>query len=355
MAQSQPLLTSPPDPMASDIDTRRRRFHDFEQLAYSRSPPLPDTLEEFWTQIPLADSWQSRTLVVRPKPVTVDSFAQYPRITTSRTPKRPIIIHFHGGSFTTGSPLQLSHPARLFAWYFNATVICPSYRLVPEHPWPAAMKDGMELVQAISSRPDLLYGANPSHGFILAGVSAGAVIAAVVAGLLYNDSETYPLVRPLTGAYLSVPILFTESMVPPEYKDAWTSRQDNSQSEYPNVNAMTREMGCADSDFGSPWFSPINFFTREGSSSAKYPPTYLQATGLDPVRDDAVIFEKMLAACDIPTKMHIFPDDGHDALSCFNLVFEPRSKNPNFSEETMDGIAWLLGMERRIESQTARE
>lgn len=341
---AEPHPTSPHESMASDLATRRRRFNDFEQLAYSRSPPLPDNLEEFWTDIPLGDSWLSRTLVVRPKPVTVDSFAQYPRISTSRTPKRPIIIHFHGGSFTTGSPLQLSHPARLFAYQLNATVICPSYRLAPEHPWPAAMKDGMELVQAISSQPHLLFGANPSHGFILAGVSAGAVIAAVVAGLVYNQPTEHPLSRPLTGAYLSIPILFTDAIVPSEYRDVWTSRQDNRQSEYPNVNALVEEIGCTDSNFISPWFSPINLFTGEGSSSAKFPPTYLQATGLDPVRDDAIVFEKMLAAREIPTKIDVFPDDGHDTLSCFNLVFEPRSRSPTLSEGTMEGIAWLLRM-----------
>lgn len=339
---AEPQFASPSDPMAPDLETRRRRFNDFEQLAYSRSPPLPDTLEEFWTDIPLADSWLSRTLVVRPKPVTIDSFAQYPRITTSRTPKRPIIIHFHGGSFTTGSPLQLSHPARLFAYQLNATVICPSYRLAPEHLWPAAIKDGMELVQAISSQPQLLFGANPSHGFILAGVSSGAVVAAVVAGLVSNQPTEFPISRPLTGAYISIPILFTDTIVPSEYRDVWTSRQDNSQSEYPNVSAMVREIGCTDSDVTSPWFSPINLFTGDGSSSAKFPPTYLQATGLDPVRDDATVFEKMLAASGIPTKIHVFPDDGHDTLSCFNLVFEPKSRNPTISEGTMEGIAWLL-------------
>lgn len=339
---AHPEYSSRLDLETLDIDARRQNFQDFEELASSRLPPLPNTLEAFWTDVTLADSWVSRTLVVRPKPVTMESFAQYPRITTSRTPKRPLIVHFHGGSFTTGSPLHLSHPARLFAYHFNATVICPSYRLAPEYPWPAAMKDGMELVQVISSQPELYHGANPSHGFILAGVSAGASIAAVVSGLISTDPVQYPLLRHLTGVYLSIPILLTRSIVPNKYKDIWTSRHDNDQSKYPNVDTITTEMGCTDHDFTSPWFSPINLFTREDSNSIKYPPTYLQATGLDPVRDDAVVFEKMLAAHEVLTKLHVFPDDGHDTLSSFNMVLQPRSSDPTIEEGTLDGIAWLL-------------
>lgn len=340
MAESQSASSS--EFVPPDVEIRRKNFEEFEKLAYSRSPPLPDTLEEFWTDIRLSDTWLSRTLVVRPKPVTVDSFAQYPRITTSRSPKRPIIVHFYGGSFTTGSPLQLSHPARLFAYHFNATVICPSYRLAPEHPWPAAMKDGMELVQAIASQPNLYFGANASHGFILAGVSTGATIAAVVAGLVSNDSDQYPLSRPLTGVYLSVPILFTDSIIPVQYRATWTSRQDNAQSRYPDVDAILQEINCTEKDVISPWFSPVNLLGGDEATGAKYPPTYLQAMGLDPVRDDAIVFEKILAAQGIATKLNVFPDDAHDTLSCFNLVTQPRSQSPTLEEGTMEGIAWLL-------------
>lgn len=272
----------------------------------------------------------------------VDSFAQYPRITTSRTPKRPLIVYFHAGSFTTGSPLQLSHSARLFAQHFNATVICPSYRLAPEHPWPNAMKDGLELVRAIVSQPQLYHGANPSHGFILAGISVGATLAAVVAGLVSNDSIQYPLPRPLTGVYLAIPILLTESTIPQEYRHIWTSRTENHQSRYPNVEKITKEMGCEQADFMSPWFSPIDSFVGDKTGDTHFPPTYLQAGGLDPVRDDSVVFEKMLQDHDVPTKLDILPEDGHDGLSTFNLVFPPKSTNPTMEEATLDGIAWLL-------------
>lgn len=330
------------DPTITDINTQRRNFRDFENLANSRLPPLPEALEEYWTEITLTDSWSSRTLVVRPKPVVIDSFAQYPRITTSRTPKRPLMILFHGGGFITGSPLQLAHPARLFAHYFNVTVICPSYRVAPEHPWPAAMKDGLEFVQTVASQVHLLQGANPSHGLIVGGISTGATIAAIVAGLICSDPVQYPLARPLTGVYLSIPILFTESIVPHEYHNVWKSRTENFQSRYPNVETITKEMGCTDTDFQSEWFSPVNLLSGENPRSTRYPPTYLQAGGLDPVRDDAVVLEKILAVHQVSTKLDIFPNDGHDALSSFNMVLPTRSSEPTMEDGTLDGIAWLL-------------
>lgn len=337
-----PPFASLADHTATDTNTQRQNFQNFEQLANSRLPPLLETLEEYWTDIPLPDSWLSHTLVVRPKPVVVDSFAQYPRITTSRTPKRPLMVYFHGGSFITGSPLQLVHPARLIAQSFNATVICPSYRLAPEHPWPSATRDCLELVQAISSQPHLYQGANPSHGFVLAGVSVGANMAAVVAGLTSSDPAQYPLLRPLTGLYLAVPILLTEQMIPQEYREIWTSRIDNRQSRYPDVDTITKQIGCTEADLTSPWFSPINILGGERPTSIRYPPIYLQAGGLDPVRDDAVVFQRILTAHEVPTKLDVFSEDGHDALSSFNLVFPPRSKSPTIEEGTLDGILWLF-------------
>lgn len=330
------------DTMAADTDTRRQNFQDFENLAHSRLPSLSEALEEYWTEIRLADSWVSRTLVVRPKPVVVDSYAQYPRITTSRTPKRPLMVYFHGGSFVAGSPLQLAYPARLFAQHFNATVICPSYRLAPEYPWPAATKDALELVKAISSQVQLYHGANTSHGFILGGISVGANIAAVVAGLVASDPVQHPMSRPLTGVYLAAPILVTKSILPKEYQGIWTSWEDNNQSKYPNIEDLTKDMACTESDFASKWFSPINGLSGEQLTSKRFPPTYLQAGGLDPARDDAIIFERILAAHEVPTKVDIFPNDGHDALSSLNLVFPPRSSDPTIEEGTLDGISWLL-------------
>lgn len=331
--------------MALDSETRRKDVHEVGRQGCPKLPPLLDTLEEFWTNIPLGDSWLSHTLVVRPKPMMVESFLNSPRITTSRTPKRPLIVLFHGSGLGAGTPLHLALPARLFAERFNATVLCPSYRLAPEHPWPIAMRDGIEVMQFISSQSYIQYGANLSHGFIVAGTSVGGQIAAVIAGLTSNEPLRYPLQRPLTGIYISCSMLLIDSIVPPKYKDIWTSRHDNRDAEHfstADVDAVIRNMGCKDKDFVSSTFSPINLFTRQGSDRVSFPAAYIQAMSLDPVRDDAIVFEKVLAAHQIPTKIDVFPNEPRSTFSGFDAISGTRSKNPIVEEATIEGIKWLL-------------
>lgn len=326
------------------VHARRKELADLEQLANSKLPPISDSIEQFWVDIALSDGWQSSTLVVRPKPQKGASYLDSPRITTSKTcQKRPLIIHFYGGGFACGSPLQVSLAARYFAQQFDATVLCPSYRLVPEHPWPQGLKDGMDIVQQVSSNETYHYGADPAHGFIIGGVSAGAGVAAVIAGLTSNDAASYPLPRPLTGVFVSIALLIVDEIVPTEYKSLWTSREDNRHSESlstASIEGLLVNLACT--DYKSPWFSPVNLATSNDSGLTRHPPTYLQAGMLDSLRDDVVIYERILAKAGVKTKMHVFPNDGHSALTCFNVLFETKSKNPTIQEATMEGMQWLV-------------
>jgi acetyl esterase/lipase len=84
-------------------------------------PPLSDSLEELEIQIPVSDGWQSRTIIVRPKPHV--------------KAKRPLIVHFYGGGMIVGEPEQLLSAARAFAEVYGAVVALPSYRLTPDVQW----------------------------------------------------------------------------------------------------------------------------------------------------------------------------------------------------------------------------
>lgn len=310
-----------------DMIPRRKGMTDFEQLAYTKLDPLSPKLEETWVDIPLKDGWLSHTLVVRPKHNTAQ--------------KRPLIVDFYGGGYMVGSPIQLALPARIFAEKFNATVLCPSYHLAPEHPWPKCMEDGLELLQIVAADTRYHFGADLSHGFIVGGISAGGGIAAVAAGLLTAEPEKYPIARPLTGVFLSVAGIFHQTIVPPEYRDLWTSREDNRHVEGLNTAVCEQiYLTWNVTDFSSPWFSPINSFTASGSIPKNHPPTYLQAMGYDPLRDDSIVYEKVLAASGIRTKIHLFPDDVHNAFTSMSVGF--KSTNPDIREGTLEGMTWLV-------------
>jgi monoterpene epsilon-lactone hydrolase len=75
-------------------------------------------------------------------------------------PDRTILYHF-GGGFTLGSPEEYLPINGFLAEHCQARVICPNYRLAPEHPFPAAIDDVTNVAKALWStlaKPPMIAG-----------------------------------------------------------------------------------------------------------------------------------------------------------------------------------------------------
>ena len=59
----------------------------------------------------------------------------------TQVPRRAAIIHVHGGWFNWGTAQSARHFAGQIARSAGANVLIPDYRLAPEHPFPAAVRD----------------------------------------------------------------------------------------------------------------------------------------------------------------------------------------------------------------------
>jgi monoterpene epsilon-lactone hydrolase len=91
------------------------------------------------------------------------------------------ILYFHGGGFVIGSPdTALSLTGALVA-RSGIRALSLDYRLAPEHPFPAAVEDGLEAYRA------LLAGGEDPAKIALAGDSAGGCLA-VTTCLLARDA-----------------------------------------------------------------------------------------------------------------------------------------------------------------------
>ena len=92
-------------------------------------------------------------------------------------------------------------------------------------------------------------------------------------------------------------------------------------------------------DRGNELFSPLNFKTGH----AGLPPTFLQICGADPLRDEALIYERVLREEEgIKTKVNVYPGLPHGFWSVFNTL--PSSRK--FVEESVKGVQWLLEQKR---------
>lgn len=314
-----------------DIDAIRAQMEQ-EETRGSAALPLIDGLEEFWTTIALPDGWVSKTLVIRPK---------------SLSGSNPLIVAWHGGGWFLGSPNMCRRPGREWAQKYGAVVVCPSYKLSPENPFPAPTKSAWDIMVDISKSAESVFGANLDAGLIVSGWSAGGNLAAVITGIsLCGDSgdlDHEELAKPLTGAFLNCPLLLTDGMIPQEYKHDFTSLVDNCTSEGLDSAGVKMMYDFLAPNIHSPWYSAFNAIRLADERNISYAttlPIYIQVAQLDPLRDDGILFSKFVASKGFKTKLDIFSLDGH--IGWTTMPLPSKSVNPTPEEATMAAIEWIM-------------
>jgi acetyl esterase/lipase len=197
------------------------------------------------------------------------------------------VLFLHGGGFIAGTPSTqrklvgaIARDARVRVWSFD-------YRLAPEHPFPAALDDGLAAYREILDRIDLTR-------LILMGESAGGNLAA--SGLLAARDAGLPLpaavvlMAPFTDLTMSAPSIEENTgkdILTPAFvetcRDAYVGRHDPSDQR------------------ASPLFGDLSGL----------PPTLLQVGDLDLIRDDSVRFAAAAKAAGSPADARVWPDVSH--------------------------------------------
>ncbi|KAG8625758.1 hypothetical protein KVT40_006159 [Elsinoe batatas] len=244
----------------------------------------------------------------------------------------PLVVLAFGGGFVFGNVLQMGTTARVLNDLYGATVVCISYRLAPEHPWPQSHEDAWDSLVWIASNASSL-DADVSKGFVIGGASAGANISAVLAQRSLSDK----LAAPLTGVWLNMPMIFkTPDNVPEGYRSLYLSHEQN--ADVPgllNKSALQFIRSAVKGDGSSPMFSPVN----AERPHVGMPPVFFQACGMDVVRDDALVYERMLRDNGVKTKLIVYAGvpHGHQTL------FPSLAKSKQARLDTVEGIGELLG------------
>ncbi|GKT50138.1 AB hydrolase superfamily protein [Colletotrichum spaethianum] len=169
--------------------------------------------------------------------------------------------------------------------------------------------------------------------FILGGVSAGGNLAAVTAQKWVSEKK-----KPtLKGVWLGVPWIMERETVPNKYSDLWISREQNDQSFVINSSTISSLLDSYQPDVHSPDFSPFN----NASPHQGLPPVYFQVCGQDPLRDDGLIYEKVLREHNVSTKIDVYPGVPHG----FADLFPGFSLSVGYLRDSMRGFGWLHGVE----------
>ncbi|KAF8583022.1 hypothetical protein K439DRAFT_1661517 [Ramaria rubella] len=247
----------------------------------------------------------------------------------------PILVWFHGGGFRMGDLQFDDGILRLICKTNRVSCVNVEYRLAPEHPFPIPMQDSYDALKWIATNTSSISG-DLTKGFMVGGVSAGGNFAAVLALKARDDPS---LKGKLTGQVLQVPILCPHPVFPEKWKSELLSTEQNKDAP---ILTPTQLLEYYDDykapDLTSPDIAPLLASSHEG-----LPPAYVQVCGLDPLRDEGFLYEKVLRENGIPTKIECYPGLPHG----FWAVAPSISLSKKYREDTLRGIKWLIERKKK--------
>ncbi|EMC98864.1 hypothetical protein BAUCODRAFT_31136 [Baudoinia panamericana UAMH 10762] len=245
----------------------------------------------------------------------------------------PLYVMFHGGGFCIGGVENEELLCRLLTSKLGMVCVNVDYRLAPEHVFPTAANDCYDATKWAAENATSL-GADMSKGFVIGGTSAGGNLTAVVTHLWRDRNHT----PGITGAHLMIPALVYHEYIPDKYKKDFKSWEQNKDAPILGQKAcmlfLNNYVPKAE-DRKDPLFSP--FIVASGHK--KHPPAYFQVCGMDPLRDEAMIFERLLREEEgVKTKLNMYPGLPHGFWS----VAPQLKASEKFVQDSVKGVEWLL-------------
>lgn len=216
---------------------------------------------------------------------------------------RPLVVNFHGGGWVQGNTEQSGWLASRVAARTGAVVISPSYRLAPEHPFPAAVDDAWDALRWIVDHADAL-GVDGDRVAVM-GDSAGGNLAAVTA--LTSRDEGEPRLRAQVLIYPAV-----------EMYEKFAS-----ELRMPNAPVLTSanmrtfvQLYLQDAYGTDDWrASPLRATKHED-----LPPTFILTAEFDPLLDNGSRYREALQRAGVRVHYRMYADAIHGFVSLPGLV-----------------------------------
>jgi acetyl esterase/lipase len=221
----------------------------------------------------------------------------------------PTVLFFHGGGYVAGSARTGTHLAAELARRAGGRALSVDYRLAPEHPYPAAVEDGLAAYAGL-----LESGVDPAR-ILIAGDSAGGGLA--VATLLAARDRGLP--QPAAVAAFSPWADISRSGASMRTKDGTDPLF--------SYDAMGWYAGryMPNGDRSAPLASPV-FATLAG-----LPPLLIQVGSHEVLLDDAVRLAANAGLDDVDVTLQVAPEGTH----VFQLHFGALDE----ADEAIDEVA----------------
>jgi acetyl esterase len=214
----------------------------------------------------------------------------------------PAILWLHGGGWIMGDLDGIDRVCRSLSNASGALVLALDYRLAPEHPFPAAVRDTDATVAWLRGDGAGVLAADPAQLFV-GGDSAGGNLAAVAAlharDAVAGQMLVYPVVDGATDA------------------ESWATFAENASLPAVTMRSMWRRY-VAGGDPLVPDASPL----RAQLTGA--PPALIAVAGHDPLHDEGVAYARALQAAGAEAALLDYEDMPHGFLRWGGVVDRAR-------------------------------
>jgi acetyl esterase/lipase len=207
----------------------------------------------------------------------------------------PLYIHFQGGGFMFGTLDAEDAICARIAIGSNVAVLNVDYRHTPEFTYPTQWNDAEDAFDWAHDNMDMMFW-DPKR-VIIGGTSAGAWIAAsfTLQKHLNRATERRP---PIAGQVLMIPCLAHLDCYEPQLKrmkhQSISSYKTNVSAPMLSVEELrwfTSLLNIENPNVNDLKINPGNATPEQVEGM---PPTVLGVVGLDPLRDEALLYAKML-------------------------------------------------------------
>ncbi|WP_300683216.1 alpha/beta hydrolase [Nocardioides sp.] len=209
----------------------------------------------------------------------------------------PIVLNLHGGGWCQGAPEQSEWLASNVAVQARAVVVSPTYRLAPEHPYPAAVDDAWQALIWVREHVDSLGG--DLSRLVVMGDSAGGNLAAV---LTLKARES--------GIAILAQVLIYPAV---EMYESYPSEERYADAPVLTAAGMRRfgHLYLGESYGVEDWeASPVRAF-----SLADLPPALIVSAECDPLRDHSRVYADALRAAEVDVTTHEYAAAIHGFIS----------------------------------------
>jgi acetyl esterase len=270
-----------------DIGADRARAM-FSELTLSRMPKLPemDLVEDYEIE---GRAGPRRLRILRPR--------------GAGTRPLPVALYFHGGGYVLGGIEESEDEARRIAANTPALVISASYRLGPDHPFPAAIDDAYDAL-LWAAHHAASFGGDPRR-LMVGGTSSGAGLAAAISRLAATENGPRIALTYLLCPWLDM-TMSQHSVL--DYGEGYG--QDRVDLEWFRQCYLGPDE-APDHPLASPILHPI---------PARLPKTFVLAAECDPLRDEARVYARMLKEAKVPVTYVMAPGMIHAFNALIHLI-----------------------------------